>query len=177
MKYAWPVCIGCLLIIGATIIVSVPADKSSQSLWIAMVAGAIVAILGGPALLTPILYAVRKHCKMPWGDSGGGGKAAHWVGLVERGTVFFGIVLGYGQYVIGGWIALKTISQWKGWEEQKQPESQLGKGRTRFYLFLIGTALSIACAAGGALYSYWLLNPGENGVKELFHFGLKHPPS
>lgn len=116
-------------------------------------------------------YFLRKYARLPWNEKEP--KTSDVLGYVERAVVFGACVVGYGQYAIAGWVALKTVSQWKGWNEKSEPKdenSSWGEGRARFNIFLVGTALSIIAAIGGALFSLWLYSPEK--ISKIINFGL-----
>ena len=68
-------------------------------------------------------------------------------GVVERILFISALLMGHASF-IGVWLAVKTASQWKFWNEEKT--------RTRFQIFLIGNGLSILYAATGYKIIVWL---------------------
>ena len=143
-----------------------------RPLWAALIFGAVVAGMSGPILLTPVLYFMRKRAGIPYGDQEP--KTSEILGFVERLVIFGAFVLGFEPQAIAGWITLKTVSQWKGWEEDPEiGQHRFGEGRARFHIFLVGTSLSIICALGGALFALWLYRPDQ--VSSLMTFGVIVP--
>ena len=140
-----------------------------RPLWAALIFGAVVSTMSGPILLTPVLYFMRKRASIPYGDQEP--MTSETLGFVERLVIFGAFVLGFGPQAIAGWVTLKTVSQWKGWEEDpKNGLHRFGEGRARFHIFLVGTSLSIMCALGGAFFALWLYRPDQ--ISTLITFGI-----
>ena len=144
---------------------------SKGSLVLSILFGEILAVSSGTVFVVPLQIIMRLRASVPWGE--GEPKTASILGYVERALVFSACVINNGPIVIAGWIALKSISHWKGWEkdpENKDNHDNLVKGRARFNIFLVGTALSIMAAIASALFSLWLYNPSK--ICEIFTFGV-----
>jgi hypothetical protein len=136
-------------------------------LWEALLYGLIVAVFSGPVVLILLTHCLRKRADLAFrGDEP---PTADALGFVERILIFAACVLGYGPPAIGGWMALKTIFQWKGWDEGEK--KRFGEGRARFNLFLIGSAVSLLCVIGAVLFTLWLYTPQD--LCSVFRFGLE----
>jgi hypothetical protein len=48
--------------------------------------------------------------------------------------------------VVAAWLVLKTVGNWKGWDDSEQSDKH--RGRRRLYAFLLGNAFQLAWAAG-----------------------------
>lgn len=122
------------------------------SLFLAIAFGAVLALTSGTVFVVPIQYVMRSRAGVKWHP--GEPKTSSILGYVERALVFGACVLQNGPIIIAAWIAFKSVSQWKGWEEPTDAE-----GRAKFNMFLVGTACSVMAAVACALFSLWLYRP------------------
>lgn len=89
--------------------------------------------------------------------------------IVERLVVYWGCATGLGPEVVAAWITLKTLSKWTQWRDKAVGD--LGKGRATYYVFLIGTAVSVGCAVAAAAFAVWLIDPKRAEKILSFRFG------
>jgi hypothetical protein len=158
---------GAALIAVAT--AAIAARSAPTSLSFALAAGLLVGVCGGHAIAGSIVCWLRARSNIPWKEEEP--ITSDVVGIIERLIIFGATLLGQAPLAIGGWVALKTVSQWKAWEHDD--EGRFGAGRARFHLFLIGTSLSVISAVGGAIFGLWLHSPDRVG--EFLSFGLSPP--
>jgi hypothetical protein len=108
---------------------------------------------------------------LPWGEEP---ITVDILGFIERFVIFGAFVMGFGPQAVAGWVTLKTVSQWKGWNERHENRNgtkvRFGEGRARFYLFLVGTSLSIIGAIIGAVFALWLYQPDK--IHTMLTFGV-----
>lgn len=143
-----------------------------DSLPLATLFGMLLAVTSGTVLVVPVHCFMRWRAGIPWRTCEP--KTSNIVGWVERVFVFSACALHNGPIVIAGWIALRSISHWKAWDEAAakcSTDEDFGKGRARFNMFCVGTALSIMAAVGSAVFALWLYKPDD--VPKLLTYGVR----
>ena len=131
-----------------------------------LVFGAIVGIFGGHIVVRTGLYFMRGHAypqhKKPIPDkepvTDEEPRTADVLGYIERLVIFGAFIMGFGPQTVAGWVTLKTVLKWKGWEDQHDNSAE---GRARFNIFLVGTSLSILSAVIGVIFALWLYKHDE----------------
>jgi hypothetical protein len=75
------------------------------------------------------------------------------LGVCERGLYLASLQMGHPEF-IAVWLGIKTVATSRRWTDEPRL-----RGRAIYNIFLIGTALSLAYAAVGAVMTYWLAGP------------------
>jgi len=134
--------------------------------WLALATGCLAGMCGGHVLSTRLrthMLQVRSVNALREKES----HIAAIVGMVERPLLTLACATAFGLYAIGGWMALKTLAQHKGWQDE---EKRAVSGRAKFYIFLAGSAVSIFAAVLGTVLAIWLYRPGL--LDDVFTFGV-----
>jgi hypothetical protein len=144
----------------AVVSVIVGCQTTNLRFWLPLVCGGVFAATSGTVITIPALHFMRWRAKLPFPKPVS--VTADVLGYIERILVFGACVLGHGPAVIAGWVLLKTISQWKAWDDEAKPQNKAGpqneegpgngtepknkpqpdrpwgSGRARFNVFLAG---------------------------------------
>jgi hypothetical protein len=111
------------------------------------------------AILVKSLVETLWDCIVPQSSSSPQNRPQFWQGdalaRIEGVLYVAFLQLGLG-YLIGVWLILKVVGQWKRWTDDGDEKTQRPDGRSVFNIFLIGNALSVLYSFVGFKLIGWI---------------------